>query len=656
MNTQNSVQQPAGNPIAHSSNTGLDPDQQAAVRHRGSNLLIIAGAGSGKTQTLTSRAISFLNEIPPENLMVVTFTKKAAAEISTRIASSVIGPASKNLNRAWIGTIHSVCWRMLMENGGLVGLQPNWSILDMADSERVMKIAAGPYGFREQNAVRNLYQLYSYSRNANMNWRELVNTPRFPNLGTPVNIEKAIVSYDRRCRRSNRVDFDDLQVLALRLLEKNPSIRKQYQDRFKVIMVDEYQDTNQVQSLFLKLLASPNNNITVVGDDAQSIYGFRAATVDNILNFERDFKAERVTIGFNYRSTPEIVAISNACIRNNRRQIPKEIHTENPSGAKPILYSGRSPADEAKYLVQSIKAKCQQGVGLDEMAVLFRATRLAAALELELKQANIPYVLVGGEDFFSLEHIKIILDMVRLLVNPEDSIALGAVQQLIGFSSEELLDTVEQKADLIQLSFWDMVNQTLTTTGKNAQQDLLSLLKFKDQIAKLRGLAKEGQSITPAISGIIDYLIPYLKPKYFSLWEEIEGDFSILQTIAAQYISLGDFINTVTLQQFVDTETHPDDKRLTLTTVHSAKGLEWNTVFVIGLVEFWFPLNYSIQQTGSDEEERRLFYVAITRAKKELFLTSYAQSVNQYGKSMPQNISRFISELPNHLYQRTNVV
>lgn len=629
----------------------LDSDQLRAVQHRGANLLIIAGAGSGKTRTLTHRAISFLKVVQPENLMVVTFTKKAANELLRRITSSVLDATRRTLRYAWIGTIHSICWRILMENGHLVGLKPYWSVLDMPDSERVMRLAVKSTGFSKSEDAKSIYQLYSYARNSMTNWQQWVKSQRFPNVANLAYVQKAIESYSRRCRRSNRVDFDDLQVLALRLLKENPEVRAAYQERFKVIMVDEYQDTNRIQARLLELLQNRESTITVVGDDAQSIYGFRAATVENILNFESSFRAHRVTIGTNYRSTPEIVALANASIRHNTRQIFKDIHSINPHGQKPLFFSGTTPNEEAKFVLRQLQEQIRHGVKLEEVAVLFRATRQAAALELELRRAGIPYVVIGGEGFFGLEHIKIIMDMARLLVNPEDSIALGALQELIGFASASTLDRVEQQADQVQLSFWDIVNNVLVTAAPSSMKtECQSLITFQREIIRLATLVSDGQSITPAISSVIEYLTPSLKKKYFSVWSDVLEDIATLQTVASQFTSLTDFLNAVALQQFTidnDSET----EKLVLSTIHSAKGLEWETVFVIGLVEFWFPLNYAIQQQGTDEEERRLFYVATTRAKKNLYLSSYAQAVNPYGKTMPQHISRFIQELPETVYE-----
>lgn len=625
----------------------LDPDQLDAVNHRGSNLLIIAGAGSGKTHTLTHRAISLLKEIDPENLMVVTFTKKAAQEIYTRISENAPDAFRKYLKKAWIGTIHSMCWRMLKENGDSVGLQPNWSVIDMPDAERVMRLSAKPYGYTSDDS-KNIYQLYSFSRNSMTDWKQWTNTERFGYIRNPEKIGNSIDSFRRRCAKCNRVDFDDLQVLALKLLRENPDIRNGYQNRFQVIMVDEYQDTNRIQAAIFELLIGNHNKITVVGDDSQSIYGFRAATVENILNFEEKFSAERITIKTNYRSTPEIVTLANASIKNNKNQIHKDIRSNSPTNKKPVFYQGPNPGAEARFITNRIRELLDEGTKIEDIAVLFRATKQVAQLEVELKRAEIPYILVGGEDFFTLEHIKLILNMARLLINPDDSISLASLQDLIGFSSSMTLEETEAKAEISQLSFWDLVDESATRAPTYSRLEYQSLLDFRKEIEGIRKSIIAGRSITPIITAIIKFLEGPFKRKFAHIWEEVVDDLAILQTIAAPYNSLQDFLNTVSLQQFVEDDSQSG--KLLLSTIHSAKGLEWGTVFVIGLVEFWFPLNWAIKQTGTDEEERRLFYVAVTRAKKLLFLTSYSQAVNQYGNSKQQQLSRFVQELPSSTY------
>ena len=634
---------------ASSRSRDLDEDQHTAVQHRGANLRIIAGPGSGKTQTLTRRAVSLLNEIPPESLMVVTFTKKAAQEISGRIRENVSPRLNKALKQAWIGTIHSACWRILQENGHLIGLQPEWSVLDRFDSERVMKRSARP--FRLSGKAEDICHLYSYARNSVTDWSDLLGSQRFPNLKNGRGIGNTIRSYERRCRRSNRVDFDDLQVLALKVLQKFPNVCEAYRKRFRAILVDEYQDTNMIQARLLRLLTT-HDNITVVGDDAQAIYGFRAATVENILRFPQVFSAETITLRTNYRSTPQIVSLSSESIKHNPRQVPKQLRSANGNGPLPQVYGGRTRAEEAQFVLDGIGDLRRSGMKLDEMAVLFRATRLSAQLVAELKRAGIPYVLVGGEDFFSLEHVKAVLDVVRLLVNSEDTIALSGLQDLIHFSSPSALERVEQRAEKTEVSVWKVARQAARMASPWEQEEYNSLIEFYEVLESFKSTAMDSQPITNVVVEIIKHLAPYVRQKPGVAWEDVVEDWKVLVDVAKEFTSLSDFVNTLALEQFVSEQEQSETKPLTLSTIHSAKGCEWDAVFVIGLVEFWFPLNYAIQQSGTDEEERRLFYVAVTRARKYLYLTHYKRSTDQYGRSHSQTVSRFIRELPETVYER----
>jgi len=289
-----------------------------------------------------------------------------------------------------------------------------------------------------------------------------------------------------------------------------------------------------------------------------------------------------------------------------------------------------------------------EGEKLRDLAVLFRATSQSANLTVDLKRVGIPFILVGGGDFYSLSHIKYVMDMARLLINSDDSIALSALQELIGFSTADTLEIVEQKAEQTQLAFWDVAKEFFSGTGQQRLDSVKDLISSEREINKLQNMIIEGQSITPIISEILNYLDPYMRRKFAANWNDVQSDFEIFQSVASQFISLSDFLNSVSLQQFTDIE--PEDDVLVLSTIHSAKGLEWDTVFIIGLVEFWFPLNLAIQQFGTDEEERRLFYVAVTRAKKDLYLSTYRRATNRYGRELLQETSRFVRELPRSLY------
>jgi DNA helicase-2/ATP-dependent DNA helicase PcrA len=260
-----------------------------------------------------------------------------------------------------------------------------------------------------------------------------------------------------------------------------------------------------------------------------------------------------------------------------------------------------------------------------------------------------PYILVGGEDFFSLEHIKVVMDMVRLIVNPDDSIALASVQSVVGFSNDELIEQMEKKAEQLELPFWDVINPRQNTIL--GQRDYQNLESFRKTLDNLKLLLVEKQPILPLVSRIIEFLTPYYKDRFANIWDDVQVDLGVLSDIASTYMSATDFVNSIALEQFQEDPSNLQDHPLTLSTIHSAKGLEWDVVFLIGLVEFWFPLKWAIQQCGNCEEERRLFYVAVTRAKNHLYLTSYGQSYNPYGKLMYQQLSRFIQELPDSVYK-----
>lgn len=632
----------------------LDSAQSKAVRHRGTNLLIIAGAGSGKTRTLTYRVASLLHDIPPENMMVVTFTNKAADEIRKRIQNYV----SVDVKRLWMGTFHSICRRILLQDGAAIGLAPNWNILDASDSQRIMQIGGAPLRAKPEDVLR----LYNYARNSMQDWRELVGSPRFSDVEDFEAAGRLIRLYSQRCRRNSRVDFDDLLCLVEQLFTKRPDIRDKYRARFKAILVDEYQDTSRVQGRILELLAS-NDNITVVGDDAQAIYGFRAATVENILEFAERFKPTTVIkLETNYRSTPQIIALSNDSIRHNKRQAPKTMRAIKPAGPLPEVVSAASPEQEATFIVDRVLEFARRGVGLDDIAVLARARRQVAELELQLSQADIPYKVVGGTDFFGLEHVKVVIDFARLLINAEDTIALSAVCQLSSFTTMAALEAAERLSEESSRTLWDAAVTLAEQNRPGQSQAYNALLDFGRHLDEFKISVEDKPSHEVLVAIIEHELGSHLKKKHGPRWNEIAEDLTVLINIASHYSSLRDMVDQIALDRFEESNVpqnsnHPiyGQEVLTLSTVHSAKGLEWHTVFVVGLVEFWFPLNYAIQAEGNAEEERRLFYVAVTRAERELYLLHYEQSLDYYGRLHDQTQSRFLRELSSATYKSTIV-
>lgn len=620
----------------------LNENQIRAVLHRGSHLLMVAGAGSGKTRTLTFRAASLVSEFNPAELMIVTFTKKAATELQERLARVIPAAAQKDLRRATIGTFHSACRRMLMAHGELVGLKPNWGILDQEDTHRVMASAARLAGIGSTELVRDLESLHGFARNSMERWEILIDTGRFSALA-PVRtkVGAAFDIYTRRCRQSNRVDFDDMLVLAMQLLQR-PDMRQYYAGQYKSIMVDEYQDTSRIQAKILELLAG-RDNVTVVGDDAQAIYGFRAATVENILEFQRKFSATVVPLDTNYRSTDEIVALSNESIGKNTRQIKKVMRAVGGRGNKPVFLVGLDPQGEAELVWREMKLAMDAGISRDQIAVLVRATRLSAQVEVLLKLNKIPYVVVGGQDFFSLEHVKIVIDILRLTVNPADTIALGNVQDFVELADGAVIERIETQVARDQTSIWEVLQQLQTKSPR--------LTELANHAAKLMALPSGSDVVTKAVLETLSYLAPALKKRFQGeRKDEVDQDHATLVGITKQFTSVSEFVNTVSLEQFVDEDKASGEAPITISTIHSAKGLEWDAVFVMGMVEFWFPLNIAIKQSGSDEEERRLFYVAATRARKRLFLSSYRQSMTPTGRIVSSTVSRFISELNQSTY------
>ncbi len=635
-------------------NIKLDSHQQAAVDYRGGNLLILAGAGSGKTRTLTQRAVSFLKDLQPEQLVMVTFTNKAANEIKDRLFSATSADKQPDLKRAWIGTIHSICSRILRNHGNLVGLDDNWSVLDMDDSQKLMRNVGASLGVTRFDHVKHLLPLHSYSRNCLTPWNELLGKPAFKPLSAiPVEtLNNVFGAYDRRCRRSSRLDFDALQTLTLELLTRHEAARNYYQNQFRAIFIDEYQDTNKVQAEILRQLSHSGNSVTVVGDDAQSIYAFRAATIDNILGFPAEFNASKVILPRNYRSSGPIVNLSNCSISNNKQRYEKTIEAVSQTGTLPEVFTARDQVQEARYVVDKIRDHLESGLPLSEVAILVRATRLAAAVQVALKEEGIDSVIQGGSSFFASQHIKAVLDVLRATANPEDTIALSSSEELIEGRTSLLLEKIERQADGEQLSFWGMFTKLIGTNIPDNEQEGSTLLRLNEKIAKIRELFDSTDGLEPVIAASIKLVEKPLHFKNKDNWELVKEDFSLLMEISKPYNSLSEFINLVSLDQNIDNDPNASKgNSVLISTIHSAKGLEWDSVFVMGLVEFWFPFQYAITDYGSDEEERRLFYVAITRARRNLILTAYEQEIDQNGNTRKQKISRFIEELPKASYR-----
>lgn len=621
--------------------TSLDKKQLKAIEHKPGNLLILAGAGSGKTRTLAARSISHLSENKDKLVLIVTFTKKAALEIRERIFSSV--EAVEGNDNVWIGTFHSICWKLLRREYGPAGLTNTWSVMDANDTERVFSVAAKAYGIRDGLLVKSLQSLYSYAVNSCEQIEQIILLPRFANLKDIglLKINNVIDKYVSLCTRSGRVDFDRLQLLTSEILINNIHIRDKYKQSIYSILVDEYQDINNIQNNILKLLS--NNNLTVVGDDAQSIYGFRAANVSNILGFEKDQDATKIILDTNYRSSSGIVSLSNYSINHNINQFTKTCKAYDSRPHKPKKFSASTPIEEAVFIAEEVERLLVGGVKASDIAVLCRVTKQTALLQRELDLRSIHFKLVGGTDFFSEGHIKVVLDYLRLIVNPYDSISFTSINNLLEIAPQKYIDDIEIIADSNNRSIWDEVALLNDNISNNIN-------KFRRELDHYRSEFNSSANISQITSLIIRSIKKQII-KYVSISsDELDNDISILLEVASRHHSLIELIDSFANEEVIG-NCSDNNNAITISTIHSAKGLEWENVFVVGLVEYWFPLNYAIQASGNDEEERRLFYVAVTRAVTNLTLTTYKTALNQYGNNKKQEQSRFLNEIPDRLLE-----
>ncbi len=632
----------------------LNPQQRAAVEHRGSHLLILAGAGTGKTRTLTYRAAHLLGDCPPSQMLLMTFTNKAANEMYQRIRKVI----PTDVSQMWVGTFHGICRRILVEQATKLGYSPKFAIADGSESRAVMERCAPRRSFV---STAEIHRLYSYARNAMERWQDVLTLPDFSSIKVPESvIAGMIASYQRRLKRSDRMDFDDLLANTVTLLEKHPEARQYYQQRFRYILVDEYQDTCRVQAHILSLLAG-RNNVTVVGDDSQAIYSFRAASVENMLNFEKQFPgAATLKLEENYRSTPEILALANANIACNRLRRPKNLfaHGREARGEPPWYCLCRDQNLEASFVVSRVIDLHKLGLALKDMVVLFRAGFHGARLQLALDQAGIPYEVVGAKPFFEQDHIKEVLAWLRLAANGNDAVSLGRVLAQRQGLTADLFGTIEEQSDQRDEPFW----VTAARYMKDTQVDSAgrgALAALQTEIALLAGQYVQNPSIPDLIQTLLDrHYRSYLQTEYPTDWETRLDDIQALQDLSGHYSSIEALLEQIALDHLEvkgrsQSAMFAPNDRLTLSTVHAAKGLEWKAVFVIGLVEGWFPHYKSLQAQGA-EEERRMFHVALTRAQQYLHLTRPTVVDTRTGSRTSQP-SQFVTELPANLYRAVQV-
>ncbi len=610
----------------------LNDKQKQAVLHMDGPCLVIAGAGSGKTKVLTTRIANLIdNGVNSYNILAITFTNKAAKEMRERL--ELIVPN----NNAFVGTFHSFGVRIIRENYNLLGLDRNFTILDSDDVSTVIKRIMKDKNIDSKDCspayIRNRI---SFIKNENMSIAEI---EKFFNTPAEKIAYEVYKEYINVLKNNNSVDFDDLLLLPVKLFNKYPEVLEKYQDRYKYILIDEYQDTNEVQYRLTKLLASKHQNIFIVGDPDQSIYMFRGANYKNILNFEKDYKnAVVIPLEENYRSTSNILNAANSVIKNNKERKEKNLWSSKGDGVKVKYLRAYDEKNEIDLIISEIKKLIESGYRKKDIAIFYRTNGQARVVEEQFLKANLPYKVVGSFYFYSRKEIKDLICYLRLILNSDDEISLRRIinvpKRKIG---EATINNIENMARAMNVSMFDAIE-----SGKE--------LEFKNLILELR---KDSQSLS--LTELIDDILDKSGiRKNYEAEGSLEAELRLenleeFKSITASFeeqtgsVNLGDFLEEISLVADMSEHKETNDE-VTLMTIHSAKGLEFDIVFLIGLEEGIFPHQNSFVEEGGLEEERRLCYVGITRAREKLYLTN-AKRRMLYGKENINQPSRFIKEI-----------
>ncbi len=640
----------------------LNEQQLAAVTAQPGPQLIIAGAGSGKTRTLTYRVAYLLeNGIDPRNILLLTFTNKAARQMLDRVANLLPIDASG----IWGGTFHSVGNRMLRRHGSALGYNSGFTIMDREDQKDLINTVVASAGI-DPKEIRFpkgdvLAEIFSFVVNTETPLEELL-AEKFPYfLPLLEKITDVHARYEKKKKATNSVDFDDLLEKTLSMLQKHEGIASFYRRQFQFILVDEYQDTNKIQADLIDLLAREHRNVMVVGDDAQSIYSWRGANFQNILEFPKRYPDAKVfKIEMNYRSVPEILEVANAAITANVEQFKKNLQPTRESNAvKPAVVALNEGSEQAQFIAQRILELRDEDVDLNEIAVLYRAHYHALELQLELSRRGIPYQITSGIRFFEQAHIKDVISFIRFVANPRDEVAFKRMVKLlpgIGNRSAENLWNAWDKSlsERGEITSWSERLLAMNVSAKS-KKHWTQLSHTLDEIAPGGQPNPPSEMITSVVEAIYD---DYAKVS-FTNYELRREDLNQLAAFARQFKDVNEFLSQLALISNVDAEAAPnqtgDNEAVNLSTVHQAKGLEFHTVFVIWLTDGMFPSSRSMDQRKDLEEERRLFYVAITRAKDELYLTyPHMRLTGGYGDVF-QRPSRFLKEIPNKLVEDWDV-
>ncbi len=640
----------------------LNASQFEVVTQADGPCLVLAGAGSGKTRTLIYRVAYLLEKgARPEEILLVTFTNKAAQEMRNRV-EALLQTKAKGL---WCGTFHHIGHRILRTHAAAAGLNPDFGILDDEDSRDLVKTCAKSLDIRSGDArfpkPGVVQTVLSFAVNAKLPIAEVVRK-RFSYLGPFVrDFERIRALYDEKKRRSSNLDYDDLLSRWTELLDRSEAVREKLASQFKWCLVDEYQDTNRLQQELVGRLAARHRNLLVVGDDAQSIYSFRAADIKNILGFPETYPDARIfKLETNYRSTRGILDLANASIRHNVHQFPKELKSVHGEGSRPLFVKVRDTRQEAAFVAQRILEFNEADIDLAQIAVLFRARYQAAELELELARRGVPYVIRGGIRFFEQAHVKDVLSFLKVLTNRQDEIAWVralSLQPGIGSGYAERIYRLAEKEPVLG----GVVRPDFG--GELPARVREGLAQFK---RIFKNLLKEGLRERP--DALIEQVLEGGYNKHvllnFDNAQDRLEDLRELVNFAHTYKDLKDFLADVTLRESFKGETiagagqedrKADEDQLLLSTIHQAKGLEWKVVFVIGLAEGLFPHARSLENEDELEEERRLFYVAVTRAREELVLVHAMTRFDYNAGTVICRPSAFVQELPGSAYDEVEV-
>ena len=639
----------------------LNAPQRAAVLQKEGPIIVIAGAGSGKTRVLTYRIANLMRQgVDAFHILALTFTNKAANEMKKRIADIVGNSEAKNL---WMGTFHSVFAKILRFEADKLGYPQNFTIYDTQDSQRLIngiikekELDKDVYKYKQiqqriSSLKNNLITVRAYFNNPELVENDAIRKqPRFGEI---------YQEYVERCFKAGAMDFDDLLLKTNELLNVYPEVLAKYQNRFQYILVDEYQDTNHSQYLIVKALADRFHNICVVGDDAQSIYAFRGANINNILNFKSDYpEAKEYKLEQNYRSTKNIVEAANSVIEHNKVRLDKVVFTENEMGELIKVHRSPTDADEGRFVASSIfENKMQHQLANGKFAVLYRTNSQSRAIEDALRKRDIPYRIYGGLSFYQRKEIKDMLAYLRLIINPNDEEALV---RIINFPARGIGETTMEKLTLAANHYKKSIFEIMYNVNKLPELHINSTTKqkltdFVVMILNLQALNQRANVFEVAEqvakkTGLLQEFKKDGTPEGIAKMENIEEmlngmkDFVIGQEdVADSTGSLAEYLEDVSLATDSDKEIGDDD-RVALMTIHLAKGLEFPYVYIVGMEEDLFPLAKSIQSRDELEEERRLFYVALTRAEKQAYLT-YAERRYRFGNLSDTEPSRFIEEI-----------